>query len=608
MGNMDKRISKSGDLAPGTHRRLGWLAIGVLVLTTAVWAAVLVRLVTFGLPDDGRIEAVLAGRDATIAQRTALDQQRTDFFNEVKAQRKQLGDALLHGRGAPDHRVKAFEQLYTKKTSFDDPAIDESVRIALLRNALTWGLYDDESLTLSALSRIRPKQFDFDPKTYYYGGAYLYPTGVAIFGFSLLGVITVHKLVSDYLETPGDMASLYVIARGLLAIAFLVLIALTFALARRLTGDAAAIFSVLALAGASGVWRFAFLAKPHVWAAVWAIAAIYALLRANSDTDDRQNWWIVAAGLASGMAMGSALGHATVAFAAPVFLWREGDAASARKISIVWLVTALTWAVSNPYIIIHFGEFLLDFQGGGVAYGRTSFDLEGVTKYFHLMWVGLGPLTSLAAIAGIAVILADGSSAQRRLVTLTALSCLIGAAFEDIRLTLFVLPLLCVVAGIGISAVFRVLSNNRRGIVGALAAALLIVQTGAVLIPSMMLLDTIEKRTADFRDWVRTELPPTASIGINAYSIKTDFVPPLFDREVYDVRPETLQLARIDHPARTVDYVFLYGTWEPTEPWSSNYDTVFAARWPPAPDWMRNFFRFPDLPWNYALEIRRRRE
>jgi hypothetical protein len=258
----------------------------------------------------------------------------------------------------------------------------------------------DEMITFRALSLMNPRDLDFDPRMYQYGGLWIYPVGAMIeaagrFGFFKLGDR------EFYIQHPNDFAWFYVVARAYSAMWGLLGVSLVFALLYRLSPG-------LLLPGA-GTLCFALMpvvidlaheAKPHLAGAVLVLLTILAAAHYLDRPSFRRACFLgIACGAASGMVLWGAVAFLAIAmllvFAPDQFRYRLLDAAIAAGIGIS------VYAISNPYVIIHLcrqdGALWSNLSNTAAMYGGGP-DLLNAAK---LVVAGTGLPISIAGLAGL---------------------------------------------------------------------------------------------------------------------------------------------------------------------------------------------------------------
>ena len=107
----------------------------------------------------------------------------------------------------------------TQRDRIVDLTATAAARAEILRRYRLFSRQPDEMITFMALQRMRPRQFDFDPRLYQYGGAFIYLVGTAIGASATLGITHLSSDPALYLEQPEEFARFYLAAR-LVTLAF----------------------------------------------------------------------------------------------------------------------------------------------------------------------------------------------------------------------------------------------------------------------------------------------------------------------------------------------------------------------------------------------------
>ena len=207
--------------------------------------------------------------------------------------------------------------------------------------------------------------------------------------------------------------------RGLFAfnaLAFLALLALTFRLARRLTGEEAVAWDAcLLLAVATFLWDYSQAAWPHATSALFVLAAFSAMAIALDAPAGWRRWgWAVVAGLVAGFAPGIRL---DAAFALPAVLlpflfahpprWRSALAAMAGMLPGLAVLAAVNAAKFGDWTPFTYGR-----DGGGAN--------SGVTPYLPLVAAAVALVVLAWVVSRPAV--AHRLAARWRFVAATALA------------------------------------------------------------------------------------------------------------------------------------------------------------------------------------------
>jgi len=137
-------------------------------------------------------------------------------------------------------------------------------RAAILRRYRLFTRQPDEMITLMALQRMNPRELDFDPQLYQYGGGYIYMIGAALGLSHVLGVTDITSDVGLYLSQPELFARFYIVARMITLIFGALALVAVLKLARYAAGRTAG-WIAFAFVACSPVFITGVLeAKPHL--------------------------------------------------------------------------------------------------------------------------------------------------------------------------------------------------------------------------------------------------------------------------------------------------------------------------------------------------------
>lgn len=207
----------------------------------------------------GMLAVMKADREAAYRQSYTTDMPRNlDYEAHFRKQQLDRGEdtELVSADGTETYRVTA---LFPR----------------LVRKQFLGSIFGDEPNTLAAVGRMKPQRLDFNPRWFFYGGAYQYPVAAAVG----VGVVALHGPralgLDAVLRDPRIARTMYIAARlvGVLAAAGGVL-ALGLLVSRLLGPRAACIAVVL---GGSSPWLvlFGHLAKPYTTALFWSFCSVY---------------------------------------------------------------------------------------------------------------------------------------------------------------------------------------------------------------------------------------------------------------------------------------------------------------------------------------------
>lgn len=355
----------------------------------ALWAALMLPLLRWGLPDRTRDELLFGSGAAWPAER----------YQAAAALMERSG--RTSGADTDLNPIAAQEQLI-------DLTPDDAARAEILRRFRLFSRQPDEMITFMALQRMKPRQCDFDPKLYQYGGAYVYLVGALLAAGKFCGLLTVTSDAGVYLTQPELFARFYVLARSLSLLAGALTLVAAAKLAERVGGRRAGWLAALLIA-CSPVFVTACLeAKPHLASTAALLWAALAALRFDAAPGRRRACVL---GVLSGLAFGFVL-TGLCAIAMLPFLIRRASARAAPRAR--WLPLAVAsaagvYACTNPYVVYHaltghpsFGSNLAN-STAMYSVGRIA---DGAVRVGVLMVESVGIGTLLLGICGLAVCVA----------------------------------------------------------------------------------------------------------------------------------------------------------------------------------------------------------
>ncbi len=234
----------------------------------------------------GLLGVMKADREAAYRQAYTHDMPRTlEYVAHFRKQQLDRGEdtELVSADGRETYRVTA---LFPR----------------LVRKQFLGSIFGDEPNTLAAVGRMKPQKLDFNPRWFFYGGAYQYPVAGAI----ALGVVTLHGPralgLDAVLRDPRIARTMYVSARlvGVLAATLAVLV--LGLLVSRLLGPRAACIAVILGGSAPWLVLFGHLAKPYTTALFWSFCSVYWTVR---HVDSHRIRDFVLSAVFAGLAVGS---------------------------------------------------------------------------------------------------------------------------------------------------------------------------------------------------------------------------------------------------------------------------------------------------------------
>jgi len=362
------------------------LALAALAAAAFAFAA---AGLDWDLPSDARAARVLAPQ----WDRTALFDKLASGWENIYKQAEGTTPLAAEAAGKYSTRLKG-----TFATDFKgplpEPELWNSYRSMLIRSR-----HPDEAHPLSDLARMNPAKLNFRPPSFVYGGGYLYPLGAYYFALSKAGVVKPLPLRAS-LEKPGTLGGVYLAGRLVSAAAFAGVCLLVFLIVLRLEPRGLAYAAFAAALSMPALAVHARFLTPHLWAAFWALAAVYFSLRSLPSLELKP---LLAAGACLGLASGSYWSAAHAALFVLAVVLSPGKEAfrpgALKKIALAAGLAALVFLALNPYLPFNLhnaaGEF---FPGGAAAGAGPEAGLR--ILFFRIFPVTLGPVYSVLFPAG----------------------------------------------------------------------------------------------------------------------------------------------------------------------------------------------------------------
>ncbi len=257
--------------------------------------------------------------------------------------------------------------------------VPESVDKQMLRFKL-YSINPDEHMSIIALRRIRPAEFDFDPDYFQYGGGFLYPLGVWFFALSKMGVLEISSL-DAVLNSPSGLDRVYILGRLLVLISF-ALSAWVLYRALLLVADPwSATWAIGIYMFAPVSIMFSVLMKPHWFWMLWIAAALYVLTRGwvRGRFRLRDELWL-------GLFLGLTLGVAPMN-PVPVLLGGVAVLVAVWQRVMDWpglfrvpAIAAVVGFLSSPFFILSWQNIALE-RAQSMSSLKTSFDPIVVWNY-----------------------------------------------------------------------------------------------------------------------------------------------------------------------------------------------------------------------------------
>jgi len=498
------------------HDQVRWEQWAIMV----VFAAIIVLGIDWGLPDRRRMDLLL--RDIHLTEQQIED---LHSLRETNTQLRETAEAeaarsLLRGDKVDLSRfARKSNALGTKYVEGESSGsiLSESLRLAALRGFILGSSAADEIVVPQAIGRMNPKKLDLDPKSYEYGGAYLYPLGAVYFVLKSLGQLTATDNFIYYIEHPSNIARLYLAGRFMNLLALIGTFVVLVLFGTKLSGRSAGTMSLLAYACAPMILNQVVISKPHICAAFFSLLAVY-LLALYAGNQKRA--YLAGSILSAGWAAGSACFAAVIFVFYPILLFERRRAKRAIVDSVlVFLGIVALFLITNPYAIISYKRYLLRIvsYGSSETHGLLIFSMNKLIIYirevflrsytFPVAAIGL-PFVAAACFRG------KGGTVRRLSIALLVLIVLIGSTVNYARASVFLGPFFCLFGGL---ALHRWVLRSSRIPRTVQACILVIVFVPGIFFSALFARDTIfdngwYEPTAR---WVRTaHIGPQTTIGV----------------------------------------------------------------------------------------------
>lgn len=466
-----------------------------------VWAVLMLPLTRWGLPDRRHDAILFAGEPAWPVERYRA-------ADALKERGSRVG-------GADTDLNPLVESTLAVELTESDAGVAE-----ILRRYRLYSRQPDEMITFMALQRMKPRQLDFDPRLYQYGGAWVYLVGACIGAASLVGLTQISGDVGVYLERPEAFAAFYLVAR-LVTLAFAAGLLAAVARLGRMTGSRLAGWLAMLVVAASPVFISGALeAKPHVPSACMLLWSAVAAIRYHRHPTLRRAIALgVLSGLSAGFVLTGAAAIVTLAALAFIHACRADRRRTLARVYLAGAVALSAYAATNPYVILNAisnPDALQSNLGNSTAMYSLSRLGDGAARVGELLVESVGVGTLLLGAIGAGLMLRTRTTlstiAAAGGVALLLLSAAIGAGkpAEFARFLVVPAALLAIAAS---AACARLFGRTRLGgFAAAIACALL---SGAPAYVAAFVAEVRGSATRDFAATVLKErLAPPDRVGV----------------------------------------------------------------------------------------------
>ena len=498
-------------------------------------AVLLTLCLDWGLPSERNRDLLLFNQDFNEKQIALLDDLRVSLrAANALAREKNLREQVVSVRGREN----------------TEPLLSYSDKLEEFWSFMTNSANADERKPYTALSAMNPATLDFNPRLFIYGGAFLYPLGGALYLSSALGLISVDRSTVATVADPDNIAAIYVVGRSMSMVAFLVTLALTHRLGKRLGGAPAGVFAMVLFSISHVALNQSVVTKPHVYAACFSLLSVLCALKYLDGSSRRH---LVLSSVFCGVAIGSFLPCALILLVNACLLFNAGDGhKSLKTLGVLFAGSFVVVILTNPYFVLDLDRFIhtVRIHGSSEGWGYTAISLRKLLAYAVDMMFSYGFLLSVLVPYGMVLASKTRVEPFRRLALSTFVVFLLaGTTLGNSRLTVFLGPLLCLFAGYGAQR----LISLRPGSPVMARVGLLVLALPAVYAAALFYGDTIRDDYwyEDTREWVLQQpLREGTSAGVFHLSPRNLPPFPFLDTEVVD-------LGTAASASLPVDYVIL---------------------------------------------------
>lgn len=361
-------------------RRTGTIAVLALV---AVYAGVLVSGVRFGLPSRERLAAV-HGEPA---------------FSDTTIVRMNQAWATIAGSDS------ALRQVLNQDSLYAAPRVDRELEtMRALRRMALYTTEPDEMHVPLALGRMKPRQLDFNPRFFQYGGMLFYGAALPIAAGGLMGFFPLKGGLDAVLRDPESMANLYTCGRLWIVFWTALMPWFAYRLARLFLPRGPSLAVAVLAAATPGFLAWGPVLKQVALTSSLGVLGVFASARAARSS---RTWAWFLAGAALGLAGAAFVTHLILGSGlAAAWLLRAREGARPLFVRAVAAVMGaiVVFVVLNPYWILDWRSVTADAVAAMDWYKphvtvETTMKVSGILPYaVGLLLAGFGPVAALAAL------------------------------------------------------------------------------------------------------------------------------------------------------------------------------------------------------------------
>jgi hypothetical protein len=427
----------------------------------------------------------------------------------------------------------------------------ESLDLWMVRFKL-YSVEADEVDNIIALARIKPKQLQFDPKFYQYGGAFLYPLGAWYLALSKLGLVHAAPL-EQLLASPQAMDRIWIGGRAFVLAAFTISAWLLYLTLIQLAPPSVAIAALTIYLFCPASIMYSEVIKPHWYALLWVNVALFVMVRGFI-----RNRLPIGLEFALAAAIGLAVGSAATYSLMAVLLWLALAVMTVRGVVCrlallrVPAIAAVMFLISNPYYVLNWRAVQTE-RAAAESWFHPALDPTALLMFiYNSLFSGFGIVVTLIILATVAWRLIYGPAWARLfalalvvpIVAVAILTTSIATWNVNYRYIPYVLPA---------TLVLLVLGRSRyKGPILAFCALATILQAAPLKLAYFDENSDAYSTRLTAAAWIDSNIPKQDSICLSTSTLVPYEVPPFrFDQHKIN-SPDCRWLVQTERQPRTI--------------------------------------------------------
>ncbi len=451
--------------------------------------------INWGVPE-GKISSVVFG-DGDLLEK--LTPAMLDAHEEIRDMQIYYGAPYLSG----------YRQDKLEVAELNGSVEISKEAINACRSYLTRSAGADEQAVPASFSKMNPGKFDFDPKFYEYGGAYLYPMGLFLYGLSRFNVLTLNPDMSFYFLNPAEMGKMFVAGRIFGALGALFSVFVFFLVCREVFYDRMLAYFLALLYGVSpGLVMWSHYLKPFSYGMLWFLLSLWAVVKFYRTEKDK---WLYTASVFAGLSFGTLLSYGYIYWAVVVFILFSGKGYiwKLKNLFLTFLIFLAVFFMTNPYVLISWSEFVLEMMYLR-AYWHKDISINALWIFMsNTLRYGLGTMLWIVLFAGLAGSVAYKTKRADWLFLLLILPGFLYFAFttaEWVHYSIFLYPFFIISAGFFL---------NRIGLKRVVIPLLAVVAAYTVLYSASYVKMLGEKNIRTVAgEWINENIYSGSSVGL----------------------------------------------------------------------------------------------